>query len=94
MAVGVGLIHGFGFASFLSDSLSANAASFLPALAGFNIGLELGQIVLVSLTIAVVAGMAAIGPRTQAVARTAALAGIALVAGYWTLERMVSLAMA
>ena len=94
LAVGVGLIHGFGFASFLSDSLSANAASFLPALAGFNIGLELGQIVLVLITIAVVTGMAAIGPRTQAVARTAALAGIALVAGYWTLERVASLALA
>ncbi len=43
-----GLIHGFGFASALQEiGLPANAA--VPALAAFNIGVEIGQVVIVAL---------------------------------------------
>jgi hydrogenase/urease accessory protein HupE len=43
-----GLIHGFGFASALQEiGLPANA--IVPALAAFNIGVEIGQIVIVAL---------------------------------------------
>jgi hydrogenase/urease accessory protein HupE len=43
-----GLVHGFGFASALSEiGLPANA--LVPALAAFNIGVEIGQIVIVAL---------------------------------------------
>src|SRR5258706_5472295 len=43
-----GLIHGFGFASGLQEiGLPANAA--VPALAAFNIGVEIGQVVVVAL---------------------------------------------
>ena len=47
-AFGFGLIHGFGFASALQEiGLPANAA--VPALAAFNIGVEIGQVVIVAL---------------------------------------------
>lgn len=48
MAGGFGLIHGFGFASVLGDFglAKTNLAS---ALVGFNIGVELGQMVIVAL---------------------------------------------
>lgn len=43
-----GLIHGFGFASALQEiGLPANAV--LPALAAFNVGVEIGQVVIVAL---------------------------------------------
>ena len=43
-----GLVHGFGFASALSEiGLPANA--LVPALAAFNIGVEVGQVVIVAL---------------------------------------------
>ncbi|MEX0830503.1 MAG: HupE/UreJ family protein [Nitrospirales bacterium] len=41
-----GLIHGFGFASVLAD-LRLPASSMFVALAGFNIGVEAGQLVIV-----------------------------------------------
>ena len=41
-----GLVHGFGFASVLSD-LQLPASSMFVALAGFNMGVELGQLAIV-----------------------------------------------
>ena len=45
-----GLIHGFGFASALSNfGLPANAV--VPALAAFNVGVEIGQVAIVSIVV-------------------------------------------
>src|SRR5205814_5126466 len=47
VAFGFGLIHGFGFASVLADlGLPRNA--LLVALGGVNVGLELGQLAIIS----------------------------------------------
>lgn len=43
LAFGFGLIHGFGFASVLSE-LTSGTPSLAVALAGFNLGVELGQL--------------------------------------------------
>jgi hypothetical protein len=43
-----GLVHGFGFAGFLVDSMFARA-SVVEALLGFNLGVETGQILVVAL---------------------------------------------
>lgn len=48
VAFAFGLIHGFGFASVLSD-LGLPKASLLLALVGFNLGVEAGQLLLVGL---------------------------------------------
>jgi hypothetical protein len=47
MAFGFGLIHGFGFASVLAD-LGLPTASLAWSLAGFNVGVELGQLAIVA----------------------------------------------
>ncbi|WP_339676419.1 HupE/UreJ family protein [uncultured Zhongshania sp.] len=46
LAMGVGLIHGFGFAGVLSDLLAASPLKLL-ALGSFNVGIELAQLALV-----------------------------------------------
>ena len=51
-AVGFGLIHGLGFASGLHALLGADEAIAVPLL-GFNLGLEAGQILVVSLLFAI-----------------------------------------
>ncbi|MFM2121117.1 MAG: hypothetical protein RL722_2585 [Pseudomonadota bacterium] len=48
VAFGFGLIHGFGFASVLAD-LGLAQGSLALALVGFNVGVELGQLVIVLL---------------------------------------------
>jgi len=47
VAFGFGLIHGFGFASVLAD-LGLPRGALLVALVGFNVGVELGQLAIVS----------------------------------------------
>jgi len=49
MAFGFGLIHGLGFASALAD-ITANTASRVVPLIGFNLGVEIGQLVVVAAT--------------------------------------------
>lgn len=48
LAFGFGLMHGFGFANALAE-LGAQGARLVPALAGFNIGVELAQLSIVLL---------------------------------------------
>jgi hypothetical protein len=47
MAFGFGLIHGFGFASVLTD-LGLPQGALALALVGFNLGVELGQLAIVA----------------------------------------------
>jgi len=48
LAFGFGLMHGFGFANALAE-LGARGAHLVPALAGFNVGVELAQLSIVLL---------------------------------------------
>jgi len=43
-----GLIHGLGFSNFLKETLVANESLFVPLLA-FNIGLEIGQLLILAI---------------------------------------------
>jgi HupE/UreJ protein len=85
VAFGFGLIHGFGFASVLADlGLPRNA--LLVALVGFNVGVELGQLAIISVFLP--AAYALRG--TWAYRRIVFIGGsaaIVLVAGTWLFER-------
>ncbi len=61
LSVLFGLIHGFGFASVLAEA-NLPQAHLLAALAGFNIGVELGQVALVVSLLVLVGGLARILP--------------------------------
>lgn len=54
LAFGFGLIHGFGFSFALSESLQFAGSHLLTSLFSFNIGVELGQIFVVMITVPVV----------------------------------------
>lgn len=80
-----GLVHGFGFAGPLQDLGLVQGQLALPLL-GFNLGVELGQLVIVALLLP-----AAIALRHAPLYRRAlvpgASAAVALLALVWTLER-------
>ena len=84
-----GLIHGFGFASVLAD-LGLPRESLLIALVAFNLGVELGQLAIVSafLPIAFALRATALYQRVIVVFGSAA---IALVALAWLVERAFNL---
>jgi hydrogenase/urease accessory protein HupE len=87
IAFGFGLIHGFGFANVLREmDLPARALGW--SLFSFNLGVEVGQLVVV---IAVASLLAAIRARSEAAGRRLATVGsiVVIAAGtFWFIERV------
>ncbi|MGC4114171.1 MAG: HupE/UreJ family protein [Myxococcales bacterium] len=88
LAFAFGLVHGFGFASALAEA-GLERAGLVRALVGFNVGVELGQALLVALAAPALAWMR----RKEEFARVAwpalSLASLA-VGAYWFLGRAFS----
>ncbi|HUH14180.1 MAG TPA: HupE/UreJ family protein [Longimicrobiales bacterium] len=55
MAFGFGLVHGFGFSFLLTDSLQLAGGHLLAALLAFNVGVELGQILVLAVAVPLLA---------------------------------------
>ena len=85
----LGLFHGFGFASALTD-LGLSAAALALALAGFNIGVELGQILLVLLILPILYSFRGT-PLYRIAGLQAGSVLIAVVAFAWLIERSLHL---
>ena len=87
IALAFGLIHGFGFASVLQElGLPRQALGW--SLASFNVGVELGQIVIVLIVASIVA---MVRRRSAGLARRLAVGGsVAVMAAgmYWFLDRV------
>lgn len=87
VALGFGLIHGLGFSSVIREANISQ--SLLPwALAGFNLGVEAGQLVGVALW----CGLQLVLVRHQWYDRVVVRGGswaLLLLAGFWTLQRTV-----
>jgi len=89
VAFSFGLIHGFGFASVLAD-LGLPRDTLLLALVGFNLGVETGQLAIVSVFLPVAYWL-----RDTALYRRVVFAGgsvvICLLASVWFVERAFNL---
>ena len=57
VAFGFGLVHGFGFAFALRESLQFAGSHLLTSLLAFNVGVELGQLLVITLAIPVLAAL-------------------------------------
>jgi hypothetical protein len=88
-AFAFGLLHGFGFAGALAD-LGLPAGSLALSLAGFNVGVEMGQLAIVAAFLPIAFGM-----RSTWTYRRVVLAGgsavIVAIAGVWLAERAFDL---
>ena len=85
MVFAFGLIHGLGFAHTLQET-SVDAASLMPALFSFNVGIELGQLAVVGIAFALVAAWWRREDYARVISRPAS-AVIALIGLYWAVER-------
>lgn len=99
---GFGLLHGLGFASVLGD-FGLPEGQFIPALIGFNIGVELGQLTVIAIAAVLIwlaaraAGIAPLRDGEEAVRahnvmfRAVSITGsllIALIGVWWVIERV------
>ena len=93
VAFGFGLLHGFGFAGVLGDiGLPRDLA--VPALALFNIGLEVGQLLVVAFVLAFTRLTASLWARQPLLAAHLREAMIVLIGGvsvYWLIDRAGSI---
>ncbi|MCU0449288.1 MAG: HupE/UreJ family protein [Bernardetiaceae bacterium] len=87
MALFFGLIHGLGFSNYLRSLLGKEASITLPLFA-FNLGLELGQLLIVAVILIITAlliNLLRVKPRDWALVLSGAVAGVAgtLIAATW-----------
>jgi len=88
LAFFLGLIHGFGFAGALSEfGLPAHAVA--AALGGFNIGVEIGQVIIVMIAMPLLFGLDRLtgGVRSPWIVWGAA-GSIGAIGIYWLFERL------
>lgn len=88
VAFAFGLLHGFGFAGALRE-IGLPTAGLSLALASFNLGVELGQLLIVAVGLALARVLSRV-PRL-AHARAVLVYALGTAAGYWTLERCIAL---
>jgi hydrogenase/urease accessory protein HupE len=86
IAFGFGLIHGFGFSSVLRD-LGLSRAELPPALLGFNVGVELGQLLIVTPLFALILSLRKHESGYSRV-RSILAAGVAVIAVFWIFVRV------
>lgn len=91
MAFGFGLIHGFGFAAVLSD-LGLPTDSLLMSLMSFNIGVEIGQLVIVVGLLPLAYALRDSRSYQTLVLRAGSIA-IILVALAWLAERVLEISL-
>jgi hypothetical protein len=86
VAFGFGLVHGFGFALALRDALQYAGGHPAAALVSFNVGLELGQIIILAIAVPMSAQLF-----THTVSERAGIIVVSVLAGHtawhWMIER-------
>ncbi|MCA9779608.1 MAG: HupE/UreJ family protein [Candidatus Eremiobacteraeota bacterium] len=85
LAGGFGLVHGLGFAGILKE-IGIEGSGVVAPLFGFNLGVELGQLIIVSLFFPVLMAIRKWSKRVVFLKGCSVLA--ALIGIYWMLERM------
>ncbi len=87
LTVAFGLIHGFGFANVLAD-IGLPQGRMLAALLAFNLGVEVGQLLVVAVVVAVAAGLGSLvaEPRRR-VAMELCASALVTLGGYWLVVR-------
>ncbi len=92
IAGGFGLIHGFGFSFALRDTLQFAGSHLYSALAAFNVGVELGQLVALAVAVPVLALLfrRVVAERMGVIVLSAL---VAHTAWHWMLDRGATLAL-
>ncbi|MFN3863705.1 MAG: HupE/UreJ family protein [Erythrobacter sp.] len=88
VAFAFGLFHGFGFAGALAD-IGLPQGEVVTALLAFNLGVEAGQLLVIALTLALLAGLGRWLPKAEAPALRLATYAIGTVGSFWLIERVI-----
>jgi hypothetical protein len=87
VAFGFGLVHGFGFSFALSESLQFAGAHLLMSLLSFNVGVELGQLLVLAVTVPLLSLVFRKGWLPELMGTIALSAFLAHTGWHWMIER-------
>ena len=87
----IGLLHGFGFSFVLSEILSIDSVNLWQSLLGFNIGVELGQILIGIIVFPILIGISKYYKKYSNYLKLTILLPCILIASIWATERSIAL---
>ena len=88
VAFGFGLIHGFGFAGALRE-IGLPEGDVPTALLTFNLGVEVGQLAIIALSLSVIAAIRRFALPALRPATLAASYAIGITASFWFIQRLI-----
>ncbi len=83
----IGLLHGLGFSFVLQNILQVTSPDIWQSLLAFNIGVEIGQLLIVLVTLLAFALISRLGVRVNQLSRYLVAGGCATLALFWVVER-------
>ncbi len=87
VAVSIGLLHGLGFSFVLHEILKVDSPNIWQSLLAFNVGVEIGQIIIVAAVYPLVYLLPRLNPSVWSAVRGVTAAACFGIAGVWTVER-------
>ena len=91
LTAAIGLLHGFGFSFLLAKTLGGPVSGFVSALVAFNLGVEIGQLLIVAAAVVLLWSLAQIGRRADGYFRRGLALFSCLAALLWLGERAFAL---
>ncbi len=83
----IGLLHGLGFSFVLQHILQVTSPNIWQSLVAFNLGVELGQLLIVIVAVLVFYLISLLGDSATKINRTIVAGLCAAIASYWVIER-------
>ncbi len=83
----IGMLHGLGFSFVLQHILNVTSPNIWQSLLAFNIGVEIGQLLIVLVTLILLYLVAKIGSKAEKITRYILAMGSIVIALIWTVER-------
>jgi hypothetical protein len=84
----IGLLHGFGFSFVLHELLKVDSPDIWQSLLAFNVGVEIGQLLIISIAWMVFRAIQRMNDRAWQLGRYGIAASCAMVAVVWTVQRV------
>lgn len=83
----IGLLHGLGFSFVLQNILQVTSPNIWQSLLAFNLGVEIGQVLIVLITLLVFYMIGMIGHRATKISRYLVTSSCAAISLFWVIER-------
>jgi hydrogenase/urease accessory protein HupE len=89
ITMAIGLLHGFGFSFVLHELLKVDSPDIWQSLLAFNVGVEIGQLMIISVAWLVFRSIERMNDRAWHLGRWGIASSCAMVAVVWTVQRVL-----